>query len=156
MTFDVIMVAVNEAVYDSNIQTLDKFMTYVEERIDDSDSFNALKELLDEFKKTIKEKVKVKNVKKGEKGKRTPTAYNIFMSEMMKKIKTENPNMSSKDIMAKTTSEWKQMSMEEKTAYKESKRRNTEVDTNKIEKVENLPSEEEDVKPKQKSKGKKK
>jgi hypothetical protein len=153
------MNAVNSVVYDSNVKVLNKFMDYVEEHVEDDSSLKWLKKWLNEFQSTM-EVVKITKKGKREKGKRAPTTYNMFMSEMMKKFKAENPSLTNKEVMTKTTAAWKEMSADDKEAYKKSKTSDSESDIEKDfepekpAQVSEEEEEEEEEKPKEKPKKK--
>ena len=65
-------------------------------------------------KHTKKEKNDVENKEK----KREPTAYNNFVKERIKNLKTENPDTKAKDLLIMAAGEWKNLSDEEKQRYK--------------------------------------
>lgn len=54
------------------------------------------------------------------KGKRAPSAYNVFMADatQRERLKTENPEMTPKEMMGALAKLWKTLSVEEKAAYK--------------------------------------
>ena len=52
-------------------------------------------------------------------GKRTLSAYNIFMKEKRKVVLEQNPSMKSKDVMKKVAEMWREVSEEEKKKYTE-------------------------------------
>ena len=75
-----------------------------------------LTEVYNESKKTGK-KTKSVNVSE-KKEKKAPTAYNNFMSERMKALKKETPDVSSKELMEMASVEWKDLTDEKKQSYK--------------------------------------
>lgn len=50
--------------------------------------------------------------------KRAPTSYNNFMSERIKALKQENPDTNAKELMTMASHEWKDLSQDQKDAYK--------------------------------------
>ena len=78
-----------------------------------SDSENDIEKKTKHTKHTKKEK---NDVEKKEK-KREPTAYNIFVKERIKNLKTENPDTKAKDLLIMAAGEWKNLSDEEKQRY---------------------------------------
>ena len=54
------------------------------------------------------------------KGKRAPSAYNVFMADMTlrEQLKTENPAITPKEMMGALAKRWKTLSAEEKAEYK--------------------------------------
>ena len=68
--------------------------------------FNDLKKEGNPVKKTKKSKKEEEEDGK-EKKKREPTAYNLFVKEMMPTIKEEFPDLSRQDLMRKVGEMWK-------------------------------------------------
>lgn len=136
--------AITTAIHDSNVAVLDKFMDYLAERVDEAD---ALKEFLVEFKKELgadfeTENKKIKKATKGvvkpEKKKRGPTGYSLFIGTQMRKIREENPNFDSKEVMSEAMKYWKSLSEEEKAKYTKAAKDSTE--TSKTESSEQTDS----------------
>ena len=71
---------------------------------------------IDIEKKTKRTKKEKNDVEKNEK-KRKPTAYNNFVKERIKNLKTENPDTKAKDLLIMAAGEWKNLSDEEKQRY---------------------------------------
>ena len=53
-----------------------------------------------------------------EKEKRAPSAYNNYMGQRIKELKTEQPETSAKDLLKIAASEWKQLDKAEQEKYK--------------------------------------
>jgi hypothetical protein len=119
-----IAAAVSAAIHESNLSTLDKFVTYLSDHIDD-DGVAEIRQHMNQFKVTMTEEhvdtlKKSKKEKAGAlpKKKREPTPYNKFIGETMKALKTENPSTSGKEIMKMAMDQWKAMSESEKAEYR--------------------------------------
>lgn len=52
------------------------------------------------------------------KEKRKPSAYNIFVKKTIEELKKEQPSTSAKELMGLAAMKWKDLSDEEKNAYK--------------------------------------
>ena len=109
-------------------------------------SFDDMKKVLrDIFKIVNKDKSKKRNtpskkVKKVKKDhddnvvKKAPSAYNLFIKEKIVAIRTERPDILSKDRMSHAAEEWKKMSDDEKEVYKTKQKEHLKyiIDMNKI------------------------
>lgn len=51
------------------------------------------------------------------KEKKKPTAYNLFIGNRIKKLKTDNPDTNAKELLKMASTEWKNMSLDEKKQY---------------------------------------
>jgi hypothetical protein len=99
--------------------TITDIITEFQNKIDNEKTYDLkdmtqiLTEVYKESKKTGK---KTKSVNITEK--KAPTAYNNFMSERMKALKKETPDVSSKELMKMASVEWKDLTDEKKQSYK--------------------------------------
>jgi len=96
-----------------------------------------------------KEVYSKKNVKKE---KRAPTKYNIFVSENMKKMKDEFPDLSRQDVMKKIGEFWKKHkdidnkeTKEEETKEEETKEKETKEEETKKEEIQEEKIQEEEI-----------
>ena len=91
-------------------QILTTFTSKVE--IDKEYTRGELAKMLTEVFKEIREgekgRKKVKKEEGGEKKKREPTAYNLFVKERMSVVKEDNPEMSRQDLMREVGRMWKE------------------------------------------------
>lgn len=142
--------AITASIHDSNMETLDKFMNFLVERIEGD--VDEMKEFLADFKKklasdfeTESKKIKKSNkAVKTEKKKRGATGYSLFIGMQMKKIREENPTMDGKEVMAEAMKYWSSLTPEEKEKYtKEAKaaKATTESENSKIT-IESEPASE--------------
>lgn len=113
MALNTVHKALAGLVEETAINTVDKLITFLSDKIEFDDDMKAL---FDEFKKTTKEEIKAsfKNdrSKKGgrsgeEKKKREPSAYNLFIKEKMAQIKVKKPELKGKELMKEAIDEWK-------------------------------------------------
>jgi hypothetical protein len=81
------------------------------------EEFEALKTAFEEF---VSKDVPDKKVKK-EKKPKAPSKYNIFIGETVKKLKTENPSTSGKDLFKQAVEAWKKQKEVKEPAKEESK-----------------------------------
>ena len=65
-------------------------------------TLNDLKNILTDAFKSVKDKKKEAAVKKN------PSAYNIFVKQEMQKIKSENPDLGNKEILAVAAKKWQE------------------------------------------------
>ena len=105
------MKAVADVVFEAKKQVVKDFAAFLAEKIDFDDD---MKGYFEEFEKTIvKETKTVPSKKKGssgsdssEKKKRTPSAYNMFISEKMGEIKKVRPELKGKELMKAAIEAW--------------------------------------------------
>eukprot|EP00615_Pteridomonas_danica_P011358 CAMPEP_0114359422 /NCGR_PEP_ID=MMETSP0101-20121206/23002_1 /TAXON_ID=38822 ORGANISM="Pteridomonas danica, Strain PT" /NCGR_SAMPLE_ID=MMETSP0101 /ASSEMBLY_ACC=CAM_ASM_000211 /LENGTH=155 /DNA_ID=CAMNT_0001502951 /DNA_START=65 /DNA_END=532 /DNA_ORIENTATION=+ len=71
------------------------------------------------------------------KPKRPHTAYQAYVSENMKKIKSDNPELPAKEIMGKIGSLWKVLDEREKKMYEEKAKAAKEIYATELETFEN-------------------
>lgn len=70
-------------------------------------TLNELKILLSDAYKSVKDRKKNTTTKK------SPSKYNIYIKEIMSKLKIDNPEMSNKDILKKAAAEWQKEKLKE-------------------------------------------
>ncbi len=114
-----IVAAIDNIVSDAKLSMLDDVQKFILDKVDE-DSSNAIKELFEEYRsKFTKELAEAKKSSKKlfkEKGKkdkkpktdRKPSAYNIFVGEKIKEIRTANPGMVAKEAMKLAMAAWKE------------------------------------------------
>jgi hypothetical protein len=95
------------------LSTADKLAEFLATKIEFDDE---LREAMDEFKNSVKEEYKAvakasakagKGDGNGEKKKRAPTAYNLFIKDKIISLKAENPSWTGKQLMSAATTAWK-------------------------------------------------
>lgn len=97
-----------------SLSTVDKLAEFLATKIEFDDD---MKETFEEFKNNLKEEYKTvakaangkkgKNSEGGEKKKRAPTEYNLFIQETIKSLKKEHPEWKGKQLMTEATVAWK-------------------------------------------------
>jgi hypothetical protein len=136
MAAAMINAAVAQALYQSQLETLENFKKFLAAK-DDVD-MEFMEELIDGFKATLEaDKPKaVTNGKgkggakkgkggsegsgeEGEKKKRAPSAYTMYIQYQMNLLKKENPDIKSgKELMSKAVEAWGELSDDNKTELK--------------------------------------
>jgi hypothetical protein len=102
---DAINAAVSRALYETQIETLDNFKTFLASREDVEIDF--MEELITSFKNSLKSPKNIKKTIAADKKKRVPSAYTLFIKHRMHLLKTENPDIKSgKDLMSKAVEAW--------------------------------------------------
>jgi len=133
MSYANIISAIAKEVQEARLKVLEDVQAFVLDKVDE-ESAEAIKELFDDFRKefdkTLKEETVAikKGVKKGSGAKtgekktggsgRKPTAYNMFVSENMKRFKNENPSLKGKETMKLAMEAWGALSEEQKNEYR--------------------------------------
>lgn len=111
---------------ETTASTVDKLAAFLSEKIEFDDDMKAL---FEEFKKTAKEEIRAsfktaaatagkkgrggKDAAGGEKKKREPSAYNLFIKDKMAEIKAKRPELKGKDLMKEAIVEWKKIHKKE-------------------------------------------
>ena len=102
--------ASNTLLLESNQQTIDRFVEVLIEKVDNIDKdvldqvvFSVKDELSNEHITNVLQKKKKRNAVK-----RPPTEYNLFIKENMNTLKTNNPELKNKELMAKAAELWNQ------------------------------------------------
>lgn len=127
MAAAMINATVARALYETQLETLENFKKYLVAK-DDVD-MEFMEELIGGFRNTLQAPKIVggKNSKKtsgdvnadGEKKKRAPSAYTLYIKHKMYLLKTEDPEIKSgKDLMSKAVEAWGGLTEEQKTALK--------------------------------------
>ncbi len=117
MAFTKVTKALSVLVEETSLLVVDKLVAFLDTKIEMDDD---MKQMFEDFKTQLKEQLKeeakaaAKGGKKkiavdenGEKKKRAPSAYNLFIKEKMAAIKQKNPEMASKDVMKEAIAMWK-------------------------------------------------
>lgn len=107
-SYNVVLKAVADVVFDAKKQVLKDFAAFLAEKIDFDDD---MKGYFDEFEKTIVKETPSKKKSSGEssdteKKKRAPSAYNMFISEKMAEIKKVKPELKGKELMKAAIEIW--------------------------------------------------
>ncbi len=104
--------AVTKLVDEVQVSTLDKVLEFVKTYVKDEAAFVAA---FDEFKKTLKTDTGVlfspieskRGSNGGERKKRTPSEYNIFIGSKIKELKLVNADKNGKELMKMAIESWK-------------------------------------------------
>lgn len=108
--------AVQVLVEETSLEVVDKLGAFFETKIEmDDDMKGYFEEFKTQLKEHLKEEAKAvgKGAKKakvmvdGEKKKRAPSAYNLFIKDKMAEIKVNQPDLKSKDLMKEAIAMWK-------------------------------------------------
>ena len=108
----------------STTEIVNEFVTKVD--TDKEYTLNELKKILTEVytnmnvKSTEKKTIKKSKAKEKEEkpAKRAPTAYNNFIKQRITEMKAEHTGTPAKELLGMAAAEWKNLSAEEKEAYK--------------------------------------
>lgn len=101
-SYNAVIAATAQLVHEAKLAVIDELVTFFDSKMEIEDDF---KELITEFKGTLKTPEKPKRVK-GEKKKREPSAYNLFVRDALNELKKEHPEMPSKDRMREALKQW--------------------------------------------------
>ena len=96
-----LQVAISQALYDSQLYTLNMLKNYVNTR--DLEQKSEFITILDDFYTTIKN-TKGSAFKK----KKEPSEFNMFIRDKIIEIKAQNPEYTGHDLMRKATLAWKE------------------------------------------------
>lgn len=133
MAAAIINAAVAKALYETQIETLASFKTYLMTK-DDVD-MEFMEELITTFQSSLTVPKLDGGVKKGtkktvidgqEKKKRAASAYTLFIKHKMHLLKSDDIK-SGKDLMSKAVEAWGELSIEEKTTLKDTLKTNPEL-----------------------------
>jgi hypothetical protein len=95
------------------LSAVEGLVAFAEAQESQTVSLAALKELVESYKKDLVEKsaalAKGKKVRGAStKPKRAPSAYNLFIKQVMAELRQENPDLLHKDLMGKAAEKWRE------------------------------------------------
>jgi hypothetical protein len=106
--------AIQALVEETSMSVVDKLMAFLDTRIEMDEDMKGLftefkEQLTGELKETAKAVTKsTKGATKGDKPKRAPSAYNLFIRDKLAELKESDPDMASKDRMKAATALWRE------------------------------------------------
>jgi hypothetical protein len=123
--------AIDAAIIDAKLSLFNNLRKALLDELDE-DSIEAIGSLFDKFKESNPDEFKAPKAptKKGKKAaaaadanpdkkKRGPSAYNLFARMKMKELMEEDKELKSKEAMSKAAGMWKELSADEKQAFKD-------------------------------------
>lgn len=104
-SYNAVVAATAKVVHEANLAVIDDLLKFLDSRVEIDEDF---KELIAEFKGTLKAPTKSGRVPKGEKKKREPSAYNLWIRDALKQLKEDQPELKGTDRMKEAMKLWKE------------------------------------------------